>query len=353
MLRHVLQLSLLFGLTASCGKEKNADPTSGSSSAPHPLIGKWYTESGNADITFRKDYTGVLHYVDLNNTPGCEDGSVTQFNWTTDDGMLALDYQSMRICGEPRSPDNDPPQPYTVSGNTLEWAGTTWYREGNSGSDNSYGGGNNGQVAFWIASDLGCGNISVSCNGVTKTIDGYYSSGSPDCGDTYAATFTLKPGTYSFTASCSSLDWDGTVTVKTGTCSKMQLTGNGGGNSGGTNGGNSGGGNNNGGNNGGNNSSNTGDVVLWAGGNLAGKSLKVEVYSYDQAGNMVSFGTRTLSSTFSNPPTCGASGAANYTLTPGVYRYGVQLGTPGTADYQWWEDGFTVKKGACVKARIY
>ncbi len=351
-LHYCLLITVFAGFISSCGKDKDTEPGSGGSGGgTNSLVGKWYTESRNIDVTFRSDNTGVLHYTDVNNTPGCEEGSVTMFTWETNDGMLTLDYQSMRVCGESRSPENDPPKPYTVTGNTLEWAGTTWYRDGGSSGSGSGGSGSsgngNGSAMFWLASDLGCGNITVTCNGVSKAVSGYYSSGAPDCGASYSATFDLKPGTYSFTAACSSLDWDGSITVKAGACSKMQLTGNGS-----SGGGSSGGGGGNSGGNGGGNGSTTGDVVLWAGGKVTGKNLRVEVYRSNN-GNKISYGIRTITANYSSPPACGASGSANYTLEPGVYRYGAQIGEPGTSDYEWWEDGFNIKKGQCIKERIY
>lgn len=82
-----------------------------------------------------------------------------------------------------------------------------------------------GQAMFWIASDLGVGTISVSCNGSTKTFNSYYSSGAPSCGASGAANFTLIPGTYSYSASGGSLTWSGSITVTSGGCSKLQFTG--------------------------------------------------------------------------------------------------------------------------------
>ena len=88
---------------------------------------------------------------------------------------------------------------------------------------------------FWIASDLGLGAITVSCNGSTKTFNSYYTSGAPSCGATGAANFTLNPGTYAYSASAGSVTWNGNITVTTGGCSKLQLTysGTGGGSGGG------------------------------------------------------------------------------------------------------------------------
>ena len=93
------------------------------------LIGHWYTQSGNIDIQFTSNCTGTLHYKDVNNTPGCESGSVTKFKWSTSDNILSLDYTSMTVCGEKRNPPNDDPQQFSVSGDKLTWAGTTWTKK--------------------------------------------------------------------------------------------------------------------------------------------------------------------------------------------------------------------------------
>jgi hypothetical protein len=81
-----------------------------------------------------------------------------------------------------------------------------------------------GQVMFWTQNDLGCGTITVNVAGNGGSITGYYSSGAPSCGAAYGANFTLPAGNYSFTASCSSYNWNGNVTVTAGGCFKMQLT---------------------------------------------------------------------------------------------------------------------------------
>lgn len=112
-----------------------------------------------------------------------------------------------------------------------------------SGSGSGSGGATTGNAMFWIASDLGCGSINVSINGQSKTISSFYST-SPSCGASGCANFTLAPGTYNYSASCSGKTWSNTITVTAGGCSKMQLTSsnNSGGSSGGGSGGSSGGG---------------------------------------------------------------------------------------------------------------
>lgn len=109
----------------------------------------------------------------------------------------------------------------------------TGVNNGGTGGGGGGGGSTTGQAMFWIASDLGCGNIIVTCNGANKIISSYYSNGTPSCGTSGMATFELNPGTYNYTVSCTGLSGVGTVTVTAGNCSTIQLTGTGGGGGGG------------------------------------------------------------------------------------------------------------------------
>lgn len=114
------------------GKKKgtgSAGNGSSNSCGSKELIGHWYTSSGNVDIQFTSSCTGTLHYKDANNTPGCESGSVTKFEWSTSGNILSLDYTSMTVCGEKRNPDNDDPKQFSVSGDKLTWAGATWTKK--------------------------------------------------------------------------------------------------------------------------------------------------------------------------------------------------------------------------------
>ena len=107
----------------------------------------------------------------------------------------------------------------------------TDYERGSWGNDcGALGGGGGGTgtgdgiVMFWTQSDFGCGFITVNISGLSDTISGYYSGGAPSCGATSAASFSLPAGNYNFSASCDGLTWDGTVTVSSGGCYKMELT---------------------------------------------------------------------------------------------------------------------------------
>jgi len=113
---------------------------------------------------------------------------------------------------------------------SVEWSIPTSYGPGSWGGDcgslssgGGGGGGTSGDVAFWTQSDLGCGYINVSVGGQSGTVTGYYSGGSPGCGASGAANFTLPAGTYNYSAGCGDYTWNGTVTVSAGGCSTMRL----------------------------------------------------------------------------------------------------------------------------------
>lgn len=95
------------------------------------------------------------------------------------------------------------------------------YTGGGSGGGT---GAKTGSVMFWTATDHSCGPISVTINGQSGTVSSYYSSGTPSCGASGCANFTLPVGTYSYTASCSGYSWgNSSITVTEGGCFKMKL----------------------------------------------------------------------------------------------------------------------------------
>jgi len=94
--------------------------------------------------------------------------------------------------------------------------------DGNGGGNG--GGSGSGKATFWTQSDFACGNISVYISSYSGSISHYYSSGNPGCEASGCANFSLSPGTYEWTASCSSYNWSGTITVNEDGCSTMQLT---------------------------------------------------------------------------------------------------------------------------------
>lgn len=100
---------------------------------------------------------------------------------------------------------------------------------GDQGGGDQGGGGDpptTGDVIFYVDGDYGCGPVSVTLNGAGSTsITGFYSGGPPDCDQTGAGgNFNdLDPGTYSFSASCDGITWDGSLTVTANSCLRFLL----------------------------------------------------------------------------------------------------------------------------------
>jgi major membrane immunogen (membrane-anchored lipoprotein) len=207
---------------------------------------------------------------------------------------------------------------FTASCSGKNWSGNITVTAGNcsklqltsSGGGGGGGGGSTGQGMFWIASDLGCGNITVVCNGITRTISTIYAT-SPPCGTSGTATFDLSPGTYAYTASCSGKNWSGTITITAGGCQKVQLTSSGGG-------------------------STTGQGMFWT--NVDHGCGPITVVC-----NGIS---RTVTSYYASMPACGASGCANYTFNPGTYSY-----TASCSGYTW-NGSITILSGGCSRIQL-
>lgn len=101
--------------------------------------------------------------------------------------------------------------------------GTSSSSSGSSSS--SSGSTSSGKVTFYTQTDLGCGTITVTVSGQgSQYISSYYSSGISGCDKSGCANFTLPPGTYSYSASCSGYNWGPTsFTVTANGCLKYQL----------------------------------------------------------------------------------------------------------------------------------
>jgi len=82
-----------------------------------------------------------------------------------------------------------------------------------------------GDVVFWAPNNVvnNCGNITVTCNGLTRQITTYNAS-APDCNASGIAKFYFLAGTYNYTASCDYKTWSGTITVLPNNCVKTELT---------------------------------------------------------------------------------------------------------------------------------
>jgi major membrane immunogen (membrane-anchored lipoprotein) len=137
-----------------------------------------------------------------------------------------------------------------------------------------------GYVTFWASSNCNCGPISVTCNGYTAHMTEYFPTDTPACGAQGCANFSLAPGTYNYTASCTDSSWSGSVTVSTGNCTRQQL------------------------------GCITGNVTFWFDSVQNTATVKIG----GNTGKITSVYTSTT-------PTCGASGCANFMLPVGTYTY--------------------------------
>jgi hypothetical protein len=88
------------------------------------------------------------------------------------------------------------------------------------------GGNSSGDVVFWSPNTVStnCGDITVTCNGVSKVITTYTSASAPDCGAAGVANFNFLAGTYSYTATCDWKTWSGSITITPNICAKRELT---------------------------------------------------------------------------------------------------------------------------------
>jgi hypothetical protein len=203
-------------------------------------------------------------------------------------------YGSVPACGASSAATFDLPAgtySYSASCSNKTWNGNITISSGACSKiqlTGSGGGGGsvNGQGMLWIASDLGCGTINVTCAGVTRSITSYYAAGAPACAASGCATFDLAPGTYSYSASCTGKTWSGNITVSSGACSKIQLTSSGGGGT-------------------------PGQGMFWTATNFGCGSINVTCNGV----------TRTISSYYSSLPSCGATGCATFSFSPGTYSY--------------------------------
>ncbi len=174
-----------------------------------------------------------------------------------------------------------------------------------------------GEVMFWISSDLNCGQITVTCGGVAKNITGY-SSSTPTCGASGAATFSLEEGTYSYSAVCSGKSWSGTVIISAGNCNKIELTNNS------TGGGGSGGG------------STTGQVTFWTASNLNCGNITVSCNGE----------SRIITNYSSTAPSCGTTGFATFQLPAGSHNY------TASCNGQTWSGTVTATSGGCNRIEL-
>jgi hypothetical protein len=155
-----------------------------------------------------------------------------------------------------------------------------------------------GDVVFWETAASGCsGTTDVTINGVTNQISSI-SVSTPSCGSSGNASFSLNPGSYSYTASCLGTIKTGTVTVTANQCTPVQLNWN----SPPPNG--------------------TGQLVFWEF-NTNGCPAFTDV--------TINGITNQISTFSSSAPACGSTGNATFSLPAGTYNYTANCsGTPKT-----------------------
>ena len=193
---------------------------------------------------------------------------------------------------------------------------------GGSGGGSGGGGSSSTQMMFYTSSDLGEGNITVTLSGYSsKYITKYFSSGTPDCGVSGAATYTVPSGTYSYTAKGQAGGtWSGSVNVVNGQCNKLRLIAN-----------NSGGG-------GGGGNTPT-QLMFYTSTDLGQGNITVTLSGYS---------SKYITSYYpSGAPDCGASGNATYTIPAGTYSYTAKGQAGGT-----WSGSVNVSNGKCNRLRL-
>ncbi len=270
------------------------------------------------------DSGSLIFYV--NEDLGCGPISVNLSNVGND--TITGFYGSAPDCGASAGANFSNLDPgvysYTASCSGINWNGTvtieanTCLRQLLVGSGGG-GGNDTGSLIFYVNEDLGCGPISVNLSNVgNDTITGYYGS-APDCGASAGANFSnLNPGVYSYTASCSGIDWSGTVTIEANTCSRQLLIGSGGGGGGGNG---------------------TGDVKFWINQDFGCGNISV---------NVSSVGSSTISGYFPTAPSCdnSAAGGNFNNLSPGNYSYNA------SCNGYTWQGSFTVTENQCLQFQL-
>lgn len=203
----------------------------------------------------------------------------------------------------------------------VEGYGVDCSDAGTDGGGGGGGGSSTGDLLFWTDQDYGCGPISVSLSGVgNSTINGFYSNGTPNCNATGAGgNFSnLNAGTYSFTASCNGIDWDGSVTVEEGGCTAQQLTSNGGGGGGG---------------------SGNGDVKFWINQDFGCGPISV---------NVTGVGGSTITGFFGSAPACSnTGGGGNFNNLPeGNYSFTASCSSLS------WNGTITITEDSCLQFQL-
>lgn len=236
-----LPIFVISMILVSCGDDDDDDNNDDDfTSGDVCPVGRWTLPENcpgeAAFITFNSDGTGVTTQPDCNQVCS-EPASVIEFNWSSTGSSITFNYTSSVICGIEQSPPDGGSAPFTCSsdGTELTINGVTWFGEGTSGATSGSGSGSSGSgipggsdtglVSFWTASQtLGGAYIDITMNGDTQRIDQFFTSGSPNCGDDGAVTFSLAPGSYDWTGTGQDgARFEGTAEVTANSCLIIQL----------------------------------------------------------------------------------------------------------------------------------
>lgn len=208
----LLCLSLL-AFTNSCEREDEEEEEEVETVSVDPY-GSW--KRGDGQVAYVK-FEGSAAY-------SCANGVITEGTFNKSDPSMTYVIQGNIIKFPLKFVDANsllvgvPDQAINTNNATMYYR-TNNFCSASGGGDSS----TSGKALFWTSSDLGCGNITVTLSATTGVISSYYNSGTPDCGATGCANYTLPAGTYNFTAKCSTKNWSGSITITANGCSKMRL----------------------------------------------------------------------------------------------------------------------------------
>jgi hypothetical protein len=79
------------------------------------------------------------------------------------------------------------------------------------------------QVVFFVTQDCGYGDITTVVNGDTQVISKYFANGTPACGQSGTATYTLAAGKYLLSAHGGTVKWNDSFTVIANQCNAYSL----------------------------------------------------------------------------------------------------------------------------------
>ncbi len=193
------------------------------------LYGYWDSDDFDFCVNYKSDGTGTITF----RPSGLAQGSTQKIKWgamvNSKGELLQSNVGTIYIAHESLDGSLDPQIALmSFKQSTKQWYGFD-LKSVSSCPTVPAGGGNpgtggNGNIIFYTKSDLGCGNIKVTINNQNATMTQYFTSGTPTCGDTGGANFTLPAGNYSYTAECSKYKWGPSqVTITAGQCFKMEL----------------------------------------------------------------------------------------------------------------------------------